>query len=441
MLSKRVLYAFSLQLIFCSIILANTGNAQRKSIDQVYVSFKAEEMTLSQFVKQIERQTDFRFTYNPNLVPLQKTVDVDIKNGTVYQLLESLIIQTNLSFVQVNDNIHVRPRDPSIPEGVRIENEALNAISGMVTDINGIGIPGVTVIVEGTTRGTVTDVDGNFTINVESGDVLLFSFIGYKSQRIQVQNQSSVNIVLKEDEKALEEVVVVGYGEQKKADVIGAVSQLSSKNIENRQVANVSNILTGQIPGVTVIQRGGRPGASGGQINIRGVGSFGAGTVPLILVDGIPTNTFNELDPNDIESISVLKDASSAAIYGARAANGVILVTTKTGSGEKVQVSYNGYIGFQQATSYPEFVNSWEFAKLFNEAEGSDVYTSEDIQKFKDGSDRENYPNSDFIGQVFTKKPIQTQSNLTINGGSKTSKYNLSLGYLFQDGLVIKNNY
>lgn len=440
MLSKRVLYGFIFQLIFCSVLLANTGNAQRKNIEKIKVGVKVENTSLDEVFKKIEDQTGLAFTFNSANVDVKQKVDLNVRNKTVYDFLLDLSKDTGLRFIQINDNIHVRPYQSGSAKGVSIEGEFAE-ITGKVVDESGAAIPGVTIIVEGTTRGAVTDVEGNYSISAEEGNVLVFSFIGYVNQKATIGSQTIINITLLEDEKALDEIVVVGYGEQKKADVIGAVSQLSSDNIDNRQVTNTSSVLTGQVPGVTVIQRGGRPGSDGGTINIRGIGSFGAGTSPLILIDGIPTNIFNDINPNDIESISVLKDASSAAIYGARAANGVILVTTKTGGSEKVQISYNGYVGFQRATQYPDFVNSWEFAELYNEAEGSEVYTAEDIQKYRDGSDLDNYPNSDFIGQILTETPVQTSSNFTINGGSKTSKYNLSFGYLYQDGLVIKNDY
>jgi len=441
MLSKRILYGFIFQLIFCTVLLANSGKAQRKNIDQIKVSVRVENTPLEAVFINIEKQTGFAFTYNTGSVDVLQHVDLDVDQKTVYEVLQEISNQTDVRFIQINDNIHVKAQQRGSREGVSIAEPIRADVTGKVLDEFGQPLPGVTIIIEGTTRGTVTDLEGNYEIAAEEGEVLVFSFIGFKDERVTVQSQSTVNVTMLEDEKSLDEVVVVGYGEQKKADLIGAVSQLSADKIDNRQVTSTSNILTGQVPGVTVIQRGGRPGASGGQINIRGVGSFGAGTNPLILVDGIPTNSFNEIDPNDIESISVLKDASSAAIYGARAANGVILVTTKMGKGEKANVSYSGYVGFQQATEYPEFVNSWEFAELYNEADGNQVYTAEDIQKYRDGSDPDNYPNTDFIGQVFTKKPVQTAHNLTINGGSKTSKYNLSFGYLFQDGLVVNNNY
>ncbi|WP_315823850.1 TonB-dependent receptor plug domain-containing protein [Paraflavitalea speifideaquila] len=222
--------------------------------------------------------------------------------------------------------------------------------------------------------------------------------------------------------------------------MIGSVSQINAEKVNNRAVPQLSNALTGQMPGVTVIQRSGQPGASGGNIQIRGVGSFGASTGALILVDGIPANSFNDVDPNDVENISVLKDASSAAIYGARAANGVILVTTKTGKGEKLKVSYNGYVGTQKATAYPEFVRSWEYATLLNEAQPG-AYTAEQIQKYKDGSDPDSYPDMDYIDLVFKKSTLQTGHNISFSNNNRNTAYQLSFGYLSQNGIVARNNY
>ncbi len=242
------------------------------------------------------------------------------------------------------------------------------------------------------------------------------------------------------DNATLDEIVVVGYGKQSKAMVIGSVAQMNADQINNRTNTQLSQTLTGQMPGVTVIQRSGQPGASGGNIQIRGVGSFGASTSPLILIDGIPANSFDNVNPNDVESVSVLKDASSAAIYGARAANGVILVTTKTGKSEKLKVSYNGYVGFQKPTRLPEFTSSAEYAQMLNEAvPGS--YSNADIEKFKNGSDPDNFPNSDFLTSTLKKSATQTGHNLSISSGNATSQYMLSFGYLGQDGIIAKNHF
>lgn len=205
----------------------------------------------------------------------------------------------------------------------------------------------------------------------------------------------------------------------------------------------LSNALTGQMSGVTVIQRSGRPGQGGGEIRVRGVGSFGGEdnkSDALVLIDGIP-GSLNEINTEDVESISVLKDASTAAIYGSRAANGVILVTTKTGKEGKISVSYNGYAGFNTATELPEFIDTWQYATLYNEATGREVYTASEIQKLKDGSDPDHYSNSRYLDEVFSRKGFQTGHDLTLNGGNAQNKYMVSFGYMRQNGLVEKNDY
>ena len=302
-------------------------------------------------------------------------------------------------------------------------------------------LPGVSVVVKGTTRGTTTDSDGKFQLAIpDKSAVLVFSFVGYQPQEVPIGNQTALNIQLKPDAKSLDEIVVVGYGKQAKSQVIGSIAQIDGDKINNRAVPQLSQSLTGQLPGVAIIQRSGQPGNSGGNIQIRGVGSFGAATNPLILVDGIPTNSFNDIDPNDVASVSVLKDASSAAIYGARAANGVILVTTKLGTTKKLRISYNGYVGIQRMTATPDIVNSWEFAQLANEAIPG-TYTDAQIQKFKDGSDPDNYPNNNFVDLVLKKQALQTGHNLSLTGGGENTQYLLSFGYLSQNGIVAKNNY
>lgn len=314
-------------------------------------------------------------------------------------------------------------------------------VSGVVTDEEGQALPGASILVKGSTNGTVTDANGKYTLSIPDGNVtLVFSYIGYIAQEIPVNGRANLSVTLLKDVKSLSEVVVVGYGTQSKTQVIGSIAQLNGEKINNRTVTQLSQGLTGQMPGVTVIQRSGQPGSSGGAIQIRGVGSFTASTTPLILIDGIPANSFNNVDPNDVESISVLKDASSAAIYGARAANGVILVTTKTGKQGKMRVSYNGYVGVQKMTATPQFVSSAEYAQLINEAVPNS-YTDAQIELFRNGSDRDSYPNSDFVAATFKKKATQTGHNLSISNGTENTQYLLSFGYLGQNGILDKNNF
>jgi len=314
-------------------------------------------------------------------------------------------------------------------------------VRGTVTDSHTKeAMPGVNIQVKGSVIGTITGPDGKYSISVPQRDaVLVFSLIGYGNQEIPVEGRGTIDVELLPEVLGLEEVVVVGYGTQKKVNVIGSVSQITNETIENRAVSSLSNALTGQMTGVTVIQRSGKPGFDAGEIRIRGVGSFGATPSALILVDGVP-GSMNEININDIESISVLKDASSAAIYGARAANGVILVTTKKGT-EGISVSYNGYYGISTPTEYPDLAESWEYAQEYNVAIGYEAYSAEDIAKYKSQSDPDNYPNTDFLGHTLSRNGIQTGHDLSITGGRNANRYFLSAGYLNEKGLVINNDY
>ena len=316
-------------------------------------------------------------------------------------------------------------------------------IKGTIFDNNNSPIIGANVIIKGSTTGTITDLNGNFSLDVPTGSTLQISYIGYLTKDISIDNRTNYNIQLVEDSQALDEVVVVGYGTEKKVNVIGSISLIHSDKLENRSTPQLSNALTGQMAGVTVIQRSGQPGQSGGEVRVRGVGSFGGESNKsdaLVLIDGIP-GKLNDVNTEDVESISVLKDASTAAIYGSRAANGVILVTTKTGKEGKISINYNGYAGYNTPTELPEFVNTWEYATLYNQATGREAYTAEDIRKYKDGSDPDNYANAHYEKEIFSRKGFQTGHDLTINGGNVQNKYMISFGYLQQNGIVEKNDY
>ncbi len=317
---------------------------------------------------------------------------------------------------------------------------AQQSITGTVTDETGLPLPGVTVIVQGTTTGTVTNVDGNFTIEAPADGTLQFSFIGMKTLTELVSGRTTINITMLGDAIGIDEVVAIGYGTEKRVNVIGSVAQVTNEKLENRPVTSVSNAITGQMSGVTVIQRSGKPGYNDGEVRVRGVGSFGATPSALILIDGVP-GSMNEININDIESISVLKDASSAAIYGARSANGVVLVTTKRGKKEKLTVSYNGYVGVSTPTEYPDLATSWEYAEMFNIANGVESFSPEDIQKYKSGQYPDTHPNTDFLSETFTRNGIQTGHDLSIAGGQKSNRYFFSVAYLNEQGIVENNDY
>ena len=266
--------------------------------------------------------------------------------------------------------------------------------------------------------------------------MIVISYVGYQTQEIK-WNGSPLNVILKEDSKTLSEVVVVGYGTQKKANLSGSVAMVDSKELENRPIQNVSSGLQGLMPGVAITGTNGAPGQDAGKIRVRGIGTLNEAG-PYILVDGIETGTLSAVDPNDIESISVLKDAASAAIYGSKAANGVVLITTKRGKTGQTKISYSGYLSFQNATNMIERMGSYEYASLLNqalEAEGmSKRFNDTELQKFKDGNDPL-YPDTDWYDLAY-KTGVQHRHNVNINGGSENVKYMASLGYLNQTGIL-----
>ena len=317
-------------------------------------------------------------------------------------------------------------------------------ISGVVVDQTGLPVIGANVSVKGTTNGTITDMDGKFDLEVPAGAQLVVSYIGYITQEFAVGNKTTFQIVLKEDTQNLEEVVVVGYGVQKKVNMTGSVAAINSESLANRPVTNASTALQGMLPGVTVVQNSGQPGKDNSSIRIRGVGTLNNAN-PVYVVDGLIVSAINDIDPNDIESLSVLKDAASAAIYGSRAANGVVLVMTKKGSKKAATLKYDGYVGWQSPTSLPEYLPSHEYAELYNMAlrnEGkSPAYLPEEIEKFRNGSDPDNYPNTDWLGLFYKDKGFQHSHRAEVSGGSETTTYMFSLGYLGQDGIIENSDF
>ncbi len=327
------------------------------------------------------------------------------------------------------------------------EADTARLITGQIAAADGKPIANASIIVKGTSRGTMSLEDGSFKISISSENAtLLVSAVGYMNKEVAVTPAStSYAVSLEATNNKLNEVVVVGYGTQKKVNLTGSVSMVSAKDIENRPITQASQALAGLTTGITVSQASGQPGNNGAGITIRGIGSYGAGGGPLVLVDGLATS-INDVDPNNIASISILKDAASASIYGSRAANGVILIETKRGKTGKLQVNYNGYAGWQKATNLPNFVPSWEYATLRNESNAnvgaSPVYTDEEIQKFKDQSDPDNYPNVPHFNNLLTSgSGFQTSHNLSFMGGNDKNRYLFSATYLSQDGIVAENGY
>ncbi|MDR1880711.1 MAG: TonB-dependent receptor [Tannerellaceae bacterium] len=299
-------------------------------------------------------------------------------------------------------------------------------VTGVVVDLNGEAMIGVNIVEKGTTNGTVTDIDGAFSLDVKPDAVLKITYIGYMDQEVTVVDGSPLRIMLREDSRQIEEVVIVGYGTQKKVTLTGSVSAISNQDLIKAPVSNISKAIAGRLPGVRVVDRGGNPG-SDASVDIRGFGS------PLILVDGIQQSGF-QLDPNEIESISILKDAA-ASIYGVKAGNGVMLVTTKKGESGKAKITYNGSYGWQNFSSFPEVINALEYAESMNEDALNrgiaPVYTAEDIAKFRVGTE-EGYRSYDWYDIITRPNAPQTQHNLNVSGGNESVSYFTSVGYVNQ---------
>lgn len=317
---------------------------------------------------------------------------------------------------------------------------AQTAITGTVKDETGEPVIGASVIVTGTSNGAITDLDGNFSMKANKNDELTISYVGYTTRKIKFDGTSPLNIVLKEDNKVIDEVVVVGYGTQKKADLTGSVSAVDAKDLGNRAITSVAMGLEGKMAGVQIKNNTGRPGVddSDNAIRIRGTGTFN-NAAPMIIVDGMESTMYN-LDPNDIESISVLKDAASASIYGSKAANGVIVVTTKRGKAGKSVVNYSATFGWSSPTRLAKYVNSAQYAELTNEAranEGKDpLYTAEDIELFKNSSDPYGHPNTDWYDLMYRGSGFQMTHNVNFSGGSDAVRYMASAGYTDQNGVI-----
>ncbi len=426
----KIYYSFVLLSAFLFLFIFDV-KAFAQGVLERKVTLHTKDADIRKVLTLIEEQAQVKFAYSAENFNAAK-LSLQYQDQALSTVLNQFFNRQNIAY-NVQGNLIVLYKDEALKDVV---------VRGKVTDATGIPLNGVSVSVKGNTAGTSTNGDGNFTLSVADGNAtLIFSYVGFTTQEVALNGRSVINVTLVSSTTSVGEVVVVGYGTQRRENVIGSIATLQADKIANRPITQLQNALTGQLAGVTITQRNGRPGFESGALRVRGVGSFGADPSSLILVDGIPVGGFNDIDPNTVESISVLKDASSAAIYGARAANGVILVTTKNGLKGKPKVTYSGYFGSQVATALPEFVNSWEYAIALNEASATPQYTDAQIEAFKSGSDPDNYPNTNFLGMILHKSANQTGHSLGVSGGNENNSYNISFGYLYQSGLVDKNNY
>ncbi|MDR1644249.1 MAG: TonB-dependent receptor [Tannerellaceae bacterium] len=431
--------------LFLLIMGISLASASKSYSQRTLLSLDMQSKSVREVLDEIERNSEFVFFYHVNTIDESRKVNISVKNQTINNILDLLLAQTGNIYTIDERQVFIAPKSSPGTKAASPQ-QSRRTLTGVVTDERGEVIIGANILEKGTSNGVISDVDGKFTLTVNPDAILVVTYIGYSRLEVPVGNRQTLTISLSENMQTLDEVVVVGYGTQKKVNLTGSVTTVKyDQELENRPITDISQVLQGSVPGVWATQFSGNPGEDGATIRIRGYGSLGTSSNsrdpnPLVLIDGIE-GKMSEVDPNAIESITVLKDAASAAIYGSRAANGVILIETKKGEVGRVSMSYNGYAGMQQLAHSPEFItNSADFMELWNEAiynstGGSPLFPDDVIAAFRTGTDPYRYPNTDFAKEIFRNSFI-TSHNLTVNVGSQSSSTNISLSYLSNEGIL-----
>jgi TonB-linked SusC/RagA family outer membrane protein len=432
-MSRSLFFGLILQSIPAAILLANADaqpNDLSNELKKVSIKVTVENASTEQLFRQIEQRTDYKFFYDEKILVAKTTFTLN-KELSLYDLIVFISERAGLQFKQVKKNINVKVLQSKTTHPGTSQNIP---VSGkVVSSDDQQGLPGVNVVIKGTTTGTITDVDGNYALNVPEDAILVFSFVGYANQEIAVAGRSVINVSLVLDVRSLDEVVVIGYGTVLREDVMGAIDQVKSDALTNRPVANITQALQGNSPSLIIQQRSMNPNDNTMNINIRGITSLNNND-PLVVIDGMimdNVGSMNFLNPNDIESISILKDAGAAAIYGSRSANGVILITTKKGHIDmKPVVTFNASVGTQNPRILLKPLKGYQNALLRNDsyvnAGLNPVYTSEEIAGFATGD-------SEWGLDAIMKNAAQQNYNIGIQGGSKTTSYNISFGYYDQE--------
>ena len=416
-----------LTLLLVFLVMATFGN----SFSQVTLSLHFDKANILDVLGSIEKKTDFVFLYKDEILDGSKEISVDFQDAKFEEVLKSICDQSNVDFEVRERQIILKGKEvtPLLSE----QQPKKRSITGKVTDTEGGALPGVSVIVKGTTFGTITQADGNYSLQVPAdAKTLMFSFVGMKSQEISISGKNSVNVVLKEETVGVEEVVAIGYGTVKKSDLTGSVAVIKSKDLANVKVGLVSNSMQGLAPGVLVQQGSQKPGG-GASILIRGQGTLNAGSGPLVLVDGVPDD-INDLSYSDIASIEILKDASSASIYGSRGSNGVILVTTKQGQKGKSKVSFNTNLGSQSLMNKQKLMNADQYYEVVNKTQANFPWSSDELRYLTDGK------STDWQDEISQKGSYQNY-NLSLSGGSDKTDHFLSLDWYDNKGIIKNSSY
>lgn len=411
------------------------------------LTMNVKDVTVQEAMKILNRETHYSFSLETDVVDLQKKVSFSLRDASLDEVLSSIFQGQAVSWtvedstVKVGRRSEVQSSKPQSPRRQKL------TVRGVIRDENGDPMPGAGILEKGTSNGEVSGADGSYSIDVPEDAVLVFSFIGFVPRELKVSGRAVMDVDLAPDVNLLDDVVVVGYGTQKKVNLTGSVATMGSGELENRPIVQASTALQGSMPGVTVTTGGGAPGADGGEIRIRGIGTFGGSSAaPLVLIDGVQGD-INSVDASQIDKISVLKDAASSAIYGSRAANGVILITTKRGEKGRTSISYKGYVGFQTPTALPELVNAEEYMTLSREATENDGgisnYTDEYIAHYRENNylDPDAYPITEWQKRLLNGNGLVHNHNLVLTTSNEKVRIMTSIGYLHQNGIIKNTDY
>lgn len=430
--------------LFLLFVLVAQLHAESLYSQNTVINLKLENATVEQVIDKIEKETDFSFLFTDKSVDIDWKVSVDARNKNINELLETLFGDTHVQYRIVDKQIIL-----SNKKLLAANANQQKQVSGVVVDTNGDPVIGANIVEKGTTNGTISDLEGRFHLNAAPGTTLVITYIGYIPQEVNVGGRSSLTITLHEDSEVLDEVVVIGYGTMRKKDLTGAVTAVKGDELASRKTTQLSTALQGAIAGVTVTRDNNAPGAAAGSIRVRGITTIGD-TSPLVIIDGVP-GSINDVNPNDVESMSVLKDAASASIYGSRAAAGVILITTKRAQEKSLSINYNFEYGLEIPTRQPEYVGVKRFLETTNELRYNDnktggwnqAYSEEDINNWEKNNltDPDKYPMTDWKGLIMKGSAPRQTHTISVAGGSKAVKSNASFVYDKVDGLYADRYY
>ena len=433
-----------MRMFVCFIIFGCGISYATNAYSQITVlSLNVRNKTVKEVFSEIEKNSEYIFFYYDGILDMERKVSLNLKNQKIDVILNKLFENSNNNYIISDRQITIsrKPEPIPVPPPPQVE-EQQQVITGTVTDAEGVPLPGTSIVIKGTHQGTVTDANGAYSLQVPNENVtLVFSFIGFATREFLVGNQTKIDVTLNLDTRKIEEVVVVGYGTMKKQNLTGSIVTINFNDaMESRPTTNLASALTGLTPGLNISQTSSAPGDENISLQVRGVSSW-TNSEPLVLIDGVAGN-IKDVNPNDVENVSILKDASSSSIYGSRASNGVILVTTKRGGVGNVTVNYNGYIGQQSAANMIDFIYDYPtHMELLNESAinaGQPAYYKQDlIEEWREMSktDPINYPNTDWFNEMLQPSTI-TEHNLSIRGGSEKANFIMSLGFLDNKGII-----